>query len=200
MRIDNVHINLGGASPLIVSAMLAAIASGSGPASAPKQPAAAASTLTPPAIGEYWTGQGGVYVGIARGFGDQRDAHLVLAIDPDSKFEERQLGTYGVDVKGATSDSDGRANTIALAEAGSELCKEILEVEIDGHEDFGLMSRQEARLCIANVPEQFEKEWHLTSTQYSAYSAWLQDFLSGGQYGYDKKFEARARLVRRLFL
>jgi len=202
MRIDTVNIHLGGMSPLIASAMLSAFAASSIPGTQPTKRASgsATSNLTPPKIGEYWTTQGGVYVGTARGFDERGDAHLILAVDPASKFEGRSLGTYGIDVKGATSDYDGLANTIALAKAGSELCKEILEVEIDGHKDFALMSRQDARLCIANVPEQFEKEWHLTSTQASVYNAWGQDFNYGGQNYSRKKFEGRARLVRRLFL
>jgi len=152
----------------------------------------------PPRLGQIWLGQGGAYAGVRRGYGDMPDHHLIVAVDPLAIFREQSLGTYGADVKGATSDHDGKANTIALAEAGSELCKAALNVEIEGHKDFYLMSHGDAMHCWANVPELFEKVWHLTSTQYSALSAWGQDFLNGGTYTYDKKFQGVSRLVRRL--
>jgi hypothetical protein len=200
MHIQNVNINLGRSGPL-GAAFLAALFAGGlpQPAAVPK-PAPAAGILVPPRIGEYWKGQGGIYVGIGRGHEGIPDHHLILATDAKSIFTKRALGTYGVDVTGATSDHNGMANTIALADAGSDLCKEIRSLVIDGHDDFYLMSRTDARLCLANVPEQFEKEWYLTSTHYSSSNAWTQNF-DGGFQCYDfKKFEARARAVRRLIL
>jgi len=44
--------------------------------------------------------------------------------------------------------------------------------------------------------EAFEEAWYWSSTQYSSHYAWTQGFDDGGQYYYDKKFEARARAVR----
>ena len=48
--------------------------------------------------------------------------------------------------------------------------------------------------------EAFEEAWYWSSTQASSSSAWCQYFSNGIQYGTGKKFEGRARLVRRLFL
>jgi hypothetical protein len=103
-------------------------------------------------------------------------------------------------VIGATSEHDGLANTIALSAAGSDLCKEALAIDIDGHKDFHVPSRMDLRLMWANVPELFEKEWYLSSTQYSSGSAWLQDFGGGSSDDDLKTFEARVRFCRRSFL
>ena len=121
-------------------------------------------------------------------------------LDPAPTKPKRAIGTYGIDVKGADSDHDGMANTIALAAAGSELCAEILQLEVDGHQDFYLMSRADARLCMANVPELFEKDWYWTSTQYSSHDAWVQDFYDGNQGDSRKESECLFRPVRRLIL
>jgi hypothetical protein len=198
MHINTVNIHLGGSA--LGAAALAALMSfdASGPAATRSQKPAAG-ILTPPRIGEYWKGQGGVYVGIAGGRDGKPDAHLILPNeDRFAIAPKRAIGTYGVDVSGAGSDHDGMANTIAFAKAGSELCREILEMEADGHKDLFLMSRQDARLCMANVPHLFQKEWYLTSTQSSSHYAWGQHVYDGFQLTTTKKFEALWRPVRRI--
>ena len=155
------------------------------------------SSIVPPAIGEVWPGQGGVYVGVRRGFDGQKDRYLILATDPRAVFEKRMLGTYGVDMNGADSDHDGMANTVAFASAGSDLCKEILALEIDGHKDFYLMAPLDGRLLMANASEHFKPEWYLTSKQYSESGAFNQSFDNGTQYHYLKVYERRSRFVRR---
>ncbi len=162
---------------------------------------AAAAIVTIPPIGSYWTGQGGIYAGLDRGWAGTPDGHLIVATDPASIFINRAIGTKGTDVQGAKSERDGRANTVALAEAGSELCRDILGLEIDGHRDFFLPARRQGALCYANVPELFDSGyWHWLSTQFSAGSAWSQTFSGGDQYHGDKSSEFRARACRRLVL
>lgn len=209
MQIQNVHFHLGRANPAAIMAACAGLAAalvqpqvGSPvqptlPASADPSKADGPKVLRAPRVGAYWEGQGGIYVGIGRGY-DAPDYHLLLATDPRAIFRNRSIGTYGQDVQGATSGHDSLANTIALAEAGSDLCNEIRALSIEGHNDFALMSRTDARLCMANVPEQFEKDWHLLSTQSSAGNVWGQYFSNGYQDTSHKKFEALARAVRRL--
>jgi hypothetical protein len=200
MHIQNVHIHLG--SSALGAAALAALMSFDAiePPRTDKARNTAPTAAAPaPRIGEYWKGEGGVLVGIGRGYDGAKDHYLILPTDPRiAKGKKRMLGTYGTDVAGATSDHDGMANTIAYAKAGSELCQEILDMEIEGHKDLYLMSRADARLCMANVSELFEKEWYLTSTQYSSITAWSQSFDNGTQYTNDKKFEALWRPVRRI--
>ena len=61
-----------------------------------------------------------------------------------------------------------------------------------------LPSRPEGALLFANLQPQFEDGWHWLGEQYSADDAWSQLFNSGYQGNNYKKYEARARAVRRL--
>lgn len=72
-----------------------------------------------------------------------------------------------------------------MAEAGSELAKRVLGMQSDGHA-LHIPSVVEGKLCFANGRRHFDKAWYLTSTQYSAYSA----------YYFGKSVKARVRLVR----
>ncbi len=192
MHIQSLHIHIDNAA---ATAAAAAFFS--------SQPIRAAAEIHSPVpkIGTYWEGQGGIYAGASRGWGAVPDGHLIVPTDSRASFQGVALGTQDIDVKGAKSDRDGRGNTVALAEAGSKVCQDILGLEIDGHKDFFLMARRDGALCFANVPELFETdEWYLLSTQFSAGSAWRQGFGNGHQYDGDKKFSARARACRRLIL
>ncbi|MFS9605595.1 hypothetical protein, partial [Klebsiella pneumoniae] len=68
---------------------------------------------------------------------------------------------------------------------------------IEGHSDFYLPAIIELALCIANVPELFEKEWHWSSSQRSANNAFYMVFDDGGQLYSAKNYELRVRPVRR---
>ena len=186
LHIHTININLG--STAMSSALMAALNDKT------------TESQQKPAIGEYWQGQGGIYVGRGRGRDSGRDYDLILPTDSRTIFKNRSIGTYEIDVKGATSDHDGLSNTMALAAAGSELCKEALEIEIEGHKDFHVPSRIDLRLLWANVPELFDKEWYLSSTQHSSSYAWIQYVGDGVQLNGSKKVEASCRLVRRSFL
>lgn len=199
MHIENVHVHFDQAAGAAAISALLGITSVA-PIAATAAFADPQLRPLPPKIGEFWHGQGGVYAGVVRGRDGAPDYHLVLPTDPKSLFIKRAIETYGTEVQGADSDHDGLANTKAYAAAGSQLCTDILALSIDGHSDFYLPSRVESRLLWCNLPEHFEQEWYLTSTQYSADNAWYQDFSYGTQDGYDKKFDARARAVRRLIL
>ncbi len=198
MNIQTINIHVGH-SPFAVAAF-AALLAGAEQVSAQAEPETKGSILVPPPIGEYWQGQGGVYAGMGCGRDGGNDFCLIVPTDPKAIFAKRNLGTYGVDVPGATSYHDGPGNTRAFAEAGSELCKEILSLEIEGHKDFYLPSQTELMLCWVNVPELFEKVWHLSSTQSSAVTAWRQVFSDGYTDYYDKTNEGVGRACRRLFL
>ena len=165
---------------------------------APAAPVAAA--LTPPRIGTEWPGEGGIYAGIIRGAAGRPDYHLIVPTADDAAVEEVKFGR-DTDVPSATSDYDGRANTIALVNAGGFPAAEWAHsLAIGPHSDFYLPARHELRLMWLNVPELFEKAWHWSSTQYAAYpyDAWGQDFDDGGQGNFHKSYAGRARAVRRL--
>lgn len=155
--------------------------------------------LTPPALGAMWESQGGIFAGVVRGTDGQPDHYLV--VDSWADLPDAKLGTDGKDVKGARSKSDGLANTHALADAGSELCKSILALTLRGFNDWYLPAANEANILAANVPELFNKEgWYWTSTQHGAHGAFVQDF----EFGYPpqrlKGSTRRARAVRRIQL
>ncbi|ETF00696.1 hypothetical protein W822_20165 [Advenella kashmirensis W13003] len=153
-----------------------------------------------PKIGEYWHGQGGICAGIMRGHGGKPDYHLILAVDSSAKFDDIKWGGYGTKIDGADDQWDGQANTQAILRAnGTFPAAELATtVRCDGHTDFYLPSKRESALLYANLPDQFESGWHWTSTQVSAYSAAIQNFLNGSQSNYVKDDEFRVRVVRRL--
>jgi hypothetical protein len=151
-----------------------------------------------PALGQFWEGQGGIRIGEVRGENGQPDYQLILPTDPRAVLRGI-WGERGIRVVGADGLRDGYANTVAMAAAGSALAQNILQLEIDGHSDFYLMARHEARLAYLNAPEQFDTaEWYWTSTQDGPYGAWVQDYEDGTQYYHYKLNERQARAVRRV--
>lgn len=158
-------------------------------------------SFAPPAIGQHWHGQGGVYAGLVRGVGEQPDYHLIVPTDPAAQVEEIEWGGYGQNEPAATSDRDGRANTLALIESEHDhpAAQWATDLEIDGLRDWYLPARHELRLCYLNVPELFSTDgWYSSSTQYSPFTAWIQTFVVGNQ-GDDRKVNTRrAVAVRRV--
>lgn len=158
--------------------------------------------LTPPALGELWKGQGGIYAGLVRGSNNQPDHHLIVA-PPGSigHLNNVQIGTRGTDVVGATHRTDGMANTKAFASEGSELCQQMLDMHIDGHRDWYLGADGEFHFAYCNVPELFDKQgWYITSTQRGARYVRIQDFEYGLSYGVSKDYSGRAVAFRRIQL
>jgi hypothetical protein len=149
-------------------------------------------------IGEVWKGEGGQYMGTICGEGDQPDYRLVLAPAKQGALK----GIYGPKehIKGAESELDGMANTQAMAAAGSELAKKALAVKIEGHGDYYIPSRREARLLQINSRTPIAEGWYWTSTQYRDWDAhaWAQYFGDGSQDGFRKSNEFPVRLVRRV--
>ena len=156
---------------------------------------------TPPAIGQFWRGQGGVYAGLMRGAEGKPDYHLIVATAHVGNLANLKWGGYGSEVKGATSDTDGLANTQALLadSEGHPVLDVIRGLNVEGHTDFYLPARRELSLCFANVRELFETDdWFWSSTQDSANDAWYQRFNDGLQYWLSKYDRGRARAVRRV--
>jgi hypothetical protein len=157
-------------------------------------------TIYPPAIGTHWPEQGGVYAGVMRGEKGKPDYHLIFC---DDEFEHPgiQWGSRGISAEGADSEFDGQANTAALVKSGREYpaASYASSLVSNGFSDWSLPARRELSLGFANVPEIFAKAWYWSSTQYSAYRAWVQHFDVGSQLSRgDKDGECRARAVRRL--
>lgn len=152
-------------------------------------------TLTPPAHGEYWQGQGGYYICTQPALMGVPARHLVFGKD---EAEELAFGPVS-DVSGATSHIDGRANTAALLAASKDhaAAKWAAAYTADGHTDFHLPSRLDFVMAHVCAPQLFQKSgWYWSSTQGSAHSAFVQDFEHGHSYWYGKVDEHRVRACR----
>ena len=105
-------------------------------------------------------------------------------------------GEYGVEIQGAGSYSDGEANTRAMAEAGSVIAVQALE--LGGF----IPSCLEGQLLMAakadGLMELREDRYHWLSTQRSAYSAYTMVFGVGWLSNLVKSNERLARPVRSL--
>jgi hypothetical protein len=152
-----------------------------------------------PPLGVHWVEQGGIFAGLLRA--PEGDCALILCDDGHGHFEDREWGPYPSSIDGAASYFDGRANTQAMAAGGSALATEILALDVAGFKDWYLPSQAELQLARANASDHFEKgDYYWTSTQYSPYNAWVQDFENGSSGIYYKGNELRAVAVRRLVL
>jgi Protein of unknown function (DUF1566) len=173
MHIETININVHqGESSSVARAFIEALLRGPELSEAPDAsnpaPAAAPVASNAPKIGEYWTGQGGIYAGVARGLEGAPDYHLILC-----KEDPKKDCTW---------------------QAALDLAKTITA---DGHSDFRVPTRFESALLYASLHDQFEADrWHWTSTQYSENYAWDQYFHDGYQYYSIKDYERRCRFVR----
>ncbi|THF54660.1 DUF1566 domain-containing protein [Pseudothauera rhizosphaerae] len=141
-------------------------------------------------IGEYLTGQGGVYVGDIHG-DDGVLYGLVTA-------QEEDIGSATWGPSGALdlSQWDGLSNTNALRE--SPAAKLASNYERDGHCDFYLPARRELMVALANVPHLFGKEgWYWSSTPRGDDYAWAVDFEYGRVLTSHRDYEFRVRPFRR---
>ena len=128
--------------------------------------------ITPPPIGDYWVGQGGIYAGLVRGENGQPDYHLILDV-----WESQQEFTW---------------------EAAKACAQRVIA---DGHQDFTLPSRFESALLYANLRDKINPNyWHWTRTEHSAGRAFSQSFYGGTQNHNSVLVEAPARFVRRVAL
>lgn len=134
------------------------------------QPATAGASLTPPAIGQAWPAQGGIYAGVVCGGDSERDYHLIIGPD---------LGT--------------RTTWVKMQDAAAAC-------EVDGHKDFILPLRREQSIAYANVPKLFEKAYYWSAEEYAGDPgcAWFQYFNTGDQHYSNKGNDYLARAVRRL--
>jgi hypothetical protein len=102
--------------------------------------------LKTPAIGEAF--EGGFFAGRIR-IGSNEFA---LIVSPKAAGEtDMAWGPRGEDIEAARSCFDGIANTQAMAEAGSELAKWALGLDIGGHTDWYIPSRDELEICYRNL-------------------------------------------------
>lgn len=123
-------------------------------------------------IGEMWPGQGGIYAGARLGRDGAPDYHLIVG--PEHDGEIRWID----------------ANTWAAA------------LNVEGHRDFSLPFRVEQQALYDRVAKIFQRDWYWSCEQHASGSsyAWAQTFDYGGQDGWTKDYQLRARAVRRLVI
>jgi len=151
------------------------------------------SGLVPPAIGSYWAGQGGIYGG--RREYPEGLCYVIFAV---TDVGRHSYGEHGTHVE-ATSGIDGRENTAVLVnrEGSHPAADAASAYTCDGHNDFYLPSSGELHHGYLYLPESFEKDWYISSTQRSANSAYTMDFEDGWLLSYDEHNVRLARPVRR---
>ena len=112
---------------------------------------------------------------------------------PTDEFEGA-WGERGVEIPGASSYSDGYANTVAMAQAGCGIAKKAME--LDAH----IPSCLEGQLLMAAKADGLvtlrEDRFHWLSTQFSAYLAYGMGFGAGWLGINDKSYERLVRPVR----
>ena len=151
--------------------------------------------LTPPAIGQIWPGQGGIYGGLRQY--PEGLCHIIFAAEDVPG--RHAYGDYGNSVE-ATSRTDGRANTqVLLARDGKHPAAiAAAGYSADGHSDFYLASIGELHHGWQFLPESFATDWYYgSSTQFSANYAYYLDFEDGWLYCNRKDYERLVRPVRR---
>jgi hypothetical protein len=115
--------------------------------------AKAAPAVTLPEIGQAYGG--GFVTGIY-----QQDGQRYLLITAGAEHElEGEWGEYGVKINGASSLTDSRANTVAMAEAGSELAKQVLALDIGGYSDWGIPARDVQELQYRHFKPTTERNY-----------------------------------------
>ncbi|KPA87320.1 hypothetical protein PF66_06230 [Pseudomonas asplenii] len=152
--------------------------------------------LTPPAIGEIWQGQGGIYAGIVPARNGAQAYHLIIG-DELGRFE---WGPYGEDSP-AKSMIDGLANTQAMVESDANYPAAVAAYEhkADGHADFYLPAAAELYEAWLNLGSN-DFGWVWSSSQRSAINAFILGFGGGFQLNHGKYDEFRVRPVRRLLI
>lgn len=152
--------------------------------------------LNIPRIGQYWHGQGGFYAGTLRDGATLR--HIILADAPEI------TAIWGADqlIPGDFSRYNGQHNTnlIRAADCNNLVANFVYSLTIDGHSDFYWPSVYENQLISMNLPDQVSKKYHWSSTQYSATSAWFQDFENGYTSITNKDYERAVRAVRSILV
>ncbi|SCZ12656.1 DUF1566 domain-containing protein [Pseudomonas sp. NFACC37-1] len=117
--------------------------------------AQAAPAVTIPEIGQAFGG--GFFSGITR---DPDTGKRYLNITAGAEYElVGAWGKYGEKIDGADSFTDSRANTEAMAAAGSELAQKVLALDIAGFTDWAIPARDVQELQYRHFKPTTEENW-----------------------------------------
>ena len=195
LHIENVNITIHQAPasiPSVGAALLQAFMTG--PEEEQSEASAAGTSVGRPAIGDYWSGQGGFYAGDMRG-DDGTNYGLIVSGCGDTK--DAGSAKWGPEGQHQLSEWDGLANTQTLGES-HPAAKLAATHKADLHSDFYLPARRELQLACATVPHLFGTDsWYWSSTHYGQSTAWAVGFEYGSTLSYYRDLEFRVRPVRR---
>ncbi len=151
---------------------------------------------TPPSVGEIWAEEGGFYAGIVRDVKSNKQWHLIVS----DKTEKLIFSDEYNDIEGCSDYTDGQANTMAIIGSDHKCpaAQWAADLEVDGFSDWYLPAQKELNLIYINLSDKCAPDWHWSSTQYSASSAWFQYFEDGLQSVNSKGTKRAVRAVRRL--
>lgn len=83
-----------------------------------------------------------------------------LLVDAGKAGELRgEYGFFGTEIEGARSCTDGLANTIDMAEAGSALAKAALALRIEGYDDWHIPARDQQELQYRYLKPGTQENW-----------------------------------------
>lgn len=117
--------------------------------------AQAVPAVTTPAIGQAYGG--GFVTGITR---DPDTGKRYLNITAGAAHElAGEWGEYGKKIEGADSFTDSRANTEAMAAAGSSIAQQVLELNIGGHTDWAIPARDVQELQYRHFKPTTQDNW-----------------------------------------
>ncbi|MHB0820088.1 DUF1566 domain-containing protein [Stutzerimonas stutzeri] len=109
--------------------------------------------VTLPEIGAAYDG------GFVTGF-YQQDGQRFMIITAGREHELKgEWGNYGLKIEGADSFTDSRANTEAMAAAGSELAQRVLALDIGGFTDWAIPARDVQELQYRNLKPTTEQNY-----------------------------------------
>jgi hypothetical protein len=111
--------------------------------------------MTIPEIGQAFGG--GFFTGITR---DPDTGKRYLNITAGAAHElVGAWGEYGEKIEGADSFTNSRANTEAMAAAGSELAQQVLALDIGGYTDWAIPARDVQQLQYRHFKPTTETNW-----------------------------------------
>ncbi|QZA99259.1 DUF1566 domain-containing protein [Pseudomonas mandelii] len=117
--------------------------------------AQAAPAVTIPEIGQPFGG--GFFSGITRD-PDTGKRHLNITAGAEHELEG-EWGKYGEKIEGADSFTNSRANTEAMAAAGSKLAQQVLALDIGGFTDWAIPARDVQELQYRHFKPTTEDNW-----------------------------------------
>ena len=108
-------------------------------------------------------------------------AHFALIVSPAAGDIEGTWGEPGKMLDGCRNFVDGKQNTIDLAEAGSELARLLMQLDINGFTDWFLPARDQLELLYRNLKPTTEETWGSYMDGHNTHSVPPGDLYTNGK-------------------